>query len=355
VANPADVDQLLLDVLYDAGFVAYLNGQEVARRNAPTAAGVPPAFNAAATLERSNSEALQPTTIDVSAFKHLLVAGGGNVLAFHGLNSSAADDDFLIAPVLRAVEFGSQSLRYFETPTPGALNGEGVIDFVAPVTLSAAHGFYDAPFMLTLATPTFGAAVYYTLNGSIPGPGNPASVLYAAPFAVNRTTVVRAGAVLAGYGDAPISTATYIFLDDVINQTIGTSNPASNPFGLAYPAFWQTTYAGDYNMDSRVRTQWDDDNTANTDFGIREALESIPTMSIVMDHNDLWNTSTGIYPNAVSQGDAWRRPRRVHRVRRLRHGRTVPVQRRRPDARRRQPGQRADQEAFVPPGVQQRV
>jgi hypothetical protein len=34
---------------------------------------------------------------------------------------------------------------------------------------------------------------------------------------------------------------------------------------------------------------------------------SLPTMSIVMPHNDLWSASTGIYPNSTSQGDAWRR------------------------------------------------
>ena len=72
VPNLAAVDQLLLDMQYDAGFVAYLNGQEVARRNAPTAAGVPPAFNAAATAERSNSEALAAETIDLTQFKNLL-------------------------------------------------------------------------------------------------------------------------------------------------------------------------------------------------------------------------------------------------------------------------------------------
>jgi hypothetical protein len=307
VANPATVDQLLMDVMYDAGFVAYLNGQEVARRNAPTAAGVPPAYNAAATLERSNSEALQAATIDLSAFKHLLVAGSGNVLALHGLNSAAADDDFLIAPQLRALEFGGQSLRYFETPTPGAANGAGVVDFVAPVELSAAHGFYDAPFSLALSTSTAGAAAYYTLDGSAPDPSNPAAHLYTSPFLVNRTTVVRAGAVRDGYGSSPITTSTYIFLDDVVHQTISTSNPASNPFGLAYPGIWQANAPADFNMDPRVASEWDDDNPANADYGIREALQSIPTLSIVMDHDDLWNSSSGIYANATSEGDAWRR------------------------------------------------
>ena len=39
-------DRLRLRMKYDDGFVAYVNGQEVARRNAPGAAGTAPAFNA---------------------------------------------------------------------------------------------------------------------------------------------------------------------------------------------------------------------------------------------------------------------------------------------------------------------
>jgi hypothetical protein len=307
VPSLAAVDQLLLDMQYDAGFVAYLNGQEVARRNAPTAAGVPPAFNAVATTERSNSEALAAETIDLTQFKHLLSQGSNNVLAIHGLNSAAGDEDFLIAPQLRAISVGGSALRYFETPTPGAVNTSGVIDFVSAVQSSAGHGFYDAPFSVTLTTPTSGTSIYYTFDGSVPAPGNPKAMLYTAPFIVDTTTVLRSAAVREGWADSPVTTATYLFLGDVLGQTINPSNPASNPFGLAYPATWQANAAGDYNIDPEVVAQWDDNNPANQDFGIREALLSLPTMSIVMPHNDLWSASTGIYPNSTSQGDAWRR------------------------------------------------
>ena len=89
-------------------------------------------------------------------------------------------------------------------------------------------------------------------------------------------------------------------------------------------------------MDPEVVAQWDDNNPANQDFGIREALMSLPTMSIVMHHNDLWNPSTGIYPNATSQGDAWRRAGSIEYIN-PEHRRAVSIQRRRADARRRQP------------------
>jgi hypothetical protein len=303
VSNAAAVDQLLFDVQYDSGFVAYLNGQEVARRNAPTSAGVPPAYNAAATAERTTSEAVAPETIDLTSFKHLLVQGSGNVLAIHALNSAASDSDFLIAPQLRAITLGGAALKYFETPTPGAANSTGVIDFVAPVVTSVSHGFFDDPFALSLSTATPGADIYYTFDGSIPGPSNSAAALYSAPIIIDSTTVFRTAAVMEGFASSPTSTETYIFLEDVLTQ-----DPLANPNGLFYPTIWQGNAAADYEMDSRVVAQWDDNNPANDDFGVREALVSIPTMSIVMDHDDLWNSSNGIYPNATSRGDSWRRP-----------------------------------------------
>lgn len=302
VSNIANIAQLLLDLRYDAGFVAYLNGQEVLRRNAPTLPGAPPAHNAVATIERSNSEALTPETFDLTPFRHLLVEGTGNVLAIHGLNSSPGDEDFLISPQLRTIGVAEQTLRFFQTPSPGAFNGAGVVDFAAAAPPSVPHGFYDSPFSVELVSPTPGAQVYYTFDGSIPSPENASAFLYTSPITIGATTTLRSVAVKPAYGNSSVSTATYIFLEGVLTQ-----DPLQNVIGPQYPALWQGNASGDYAVDPEIVSQWDDDNPANSDFGIREALKSIPTMSIVMDHDDLWNAATGIYPNATSEGDAWRR------------------------------------------------
>ena len=301
-SDAATVDQLFLDMQYDAGFVAYLNGQEVARRNAPTAAGVPPAAGAAATAERAISETLAVETIDLTAQRHLLVSGP-NVLAIHGLNSAVDDEDFLLAPRLRAGRIEGQSNRYFETPTLGSANGRGVIGFVEEVEASVEHGFHDEPFLLTLSTATAGADIYYTLDGSIPSPSNAGATKYDGAFEIATTTMLRTAAIRDQFGDSSVDTQTYIFLDDVLTQ-----DPLSGPDASLYPTIWQANATGDYSIDPEVVARWDDDNPANTDFGIREALASLPTMSIVLDHDDLWDRSTGIYPNATSQGSAWRRP-----------------------------------------------
>ncbi|TWT90307.1 CotH protein [Pseudobythopirellula maris] len=296
VDSLAEVDELRLEMQYDAGFVAYLNGVEVARRNAP--AGTP-AYNAAATAERSTSQALQAETINLDGFIGELNEGGANVLAIHGLNISADDADFLIAPRLYAAAVDSQEGLYLLTPTPGAPNGEGVLGFASAPLASVSHGFYETSFPVSLTASTAGADVYFTYDGSVPSASNPAAILYDGPITISTTTVLRAAAVKEGLGDSPTITETYLFLDDVLDQSIDTSNPANNPFGLEYPAIWQANATADFNVDGRIDNDplWD----------LKSSLQSIPTMSIVLDHDDLWDPANGIYPNATSEGSDWRR------------------------------------------------
>src|SRR5207245_8516701 len=97
VANPADIAQLTRCLKYDDGFVAWLNGQEIARRNAPDA----PAWNSAATGARPDDLAVQFEDFNVSPFASLLEVGA-NVLAIQGLNIDATNTDFLIQAELVA-------------------------------------------------------------------------------------------------------------------------------------------------------------------------------------------------------------------------------------------------------------
>ena len=112
-----DPSAMQLLMRYDDGFVAYLNGQEIARKNAPTQ----PRFNSLATAARTNSEAIQPESFLVPRLDGVLQAGV-NVLAIHGLNRFSSDPDLLVLPELRSVQVSYQTNapRYFATPTPGA-------------------------------------------------------------------------------------------------------------------------------------------------------------------------------------------------------------------------------------------
>src|SRR5205814_549341 len=69
VENPADFDFLKLRMKYDDGFVAYVNGTEVARRNAPSSV----LWNSAATGAHPDADALIYEDINIPL--STLVAG----------------------------------------------------------------------------------------------------------------------------------------------------------------------------------------------------------------------------------------------------------------------------------------
>ncbi|MCA9197040.1 MAG: CotH kinase family protein [Planctomycetales bacterium] len=88
-------NRLTLRMRYDDGFVAYINGQEVARSNLRDDEL---AWDSRASTRR-NSDAEQFEPYDISEFYSALVEGE-NVLAIRGINSSASSNDMLIAPEL---------------------------------------------------------------------------------------------------------------------------------------------------------------------------------------------------------------------------------------------------------------
>lgn len=97
---PSDIqglDQLVLRIRYDDGFVAYLNGIEVARANAPGTLN----FQSQAPATHSDSEAVNLKDFNISQHVDQL-RRGKNVLALHGLNRSPTSSDLLISVELEA-------------------------------------------------------------------------------------------------------------------------------------------------------------------------------------------------------------------------------------------------------------
>ncbi len=129
VTDPGNFNQLLLRAQYDDGFVAYLNGIEVVRRNAPTAVEDPPEalpFNASSVTRRSDEQAIIPQVIDISDSLGALQAGS-NVLAIHALNDSAEGPDLLVRMQLDAniLTLNTDGQLYYTNPTPGEANVAG--------------------------------------------------------------------------------------------------------------------------------------------------------------------------------------------------------------------------------------
>ena len=99
-----DVNGLTLNVRYDDGFVAYLNGKEVARRNFTGT----PVWNSHADAAREANVADIDESIDVTGFLGSLKVGA-NILAIHGMNSSNTSSDLLFTVALDAVLVKVQS------------------------------------------------------------------------------------------------------------------------------------------------------------------------------------------------------------------------------------------------------
>lgn len=277
VADPDAFQTLKLRMRYDDGFIAYINGQVVASRNAPEA----PQWNSTAAAPAADSQSQVCEEFRIINSPGLL-SPGANVLAVHGLNAAAADADFFILPELDGIATSFAGERFFATPTPGADNGPGYLGLVAGAKFSVERGFYETPFTVAVTTATAGASIYWTTNGSLPSPTN--GILYTGPVSIPGTRLLRAAAFLANHIPSVPDTHSYIFLSQVLQQP-------NNPPG--HPAVWQANYPADYEMDPNIVNHPVYGPTLASD------LRSIPTLSLVSSHDEFWSSTTGIYPDAT--------------------------------------------------------
>ena len=109
VSDRERVERLTLRIRADDGFVAYLNGTEIARRAAPLELS----FDSAATATRDDVDVLQIEEFTVAGFEQLL-QDGENLLAIHALNAHPNDPDMLVSPRLVG-HFASQPIALAES------------------------------------------------------------------------------------------------------------------------------------------------------------------------------------------------------------------------------------------------
>ena len=120
VANPATVQALRLHARCNDGFVAWLNGTQVASFNAPAS----PSWNSTAT---ATALATRSQIIDLSS---AALTAGNNVLAVHAMNNTVSDANFLSLTSVDAVSYDPAG-NYLLTNTPGAANS-GVRTSIGP-------------------------------------------------------------------------------------------------------------------------------------------------------------------------------------------------------------------------------
>jgi len=202
--------------------------------------------------------------------------------------------------------------RFFSTPTPGQANGTGTKGTVPCVVMDQSHGLFSDPIDVRLSTETPGASIRYTLDGTEPSESSGA--LYASPLHLAQSTILRARAFKTGWTPSVTVTQSYIFLTSVASQP-------EAPEG--FPATWGIDHfetpavptSADYEVDPEIVNAGPYRDESGT-FSFADALLSIPTMSLVMDPDDLFNMSPdpalgGIYTHPESEGPLWERPASV--------------------------------------------
>ncbi len=298
-----DLGSLTLRMKYDDGFAAYINGVRVAEANVPEVLQ----WNSQTGADRSDAQALVFEDFDVSAaIPHLHL--GENVLAIHALNQPTGTD-MLIVPELvaqRKVITSPEQFGYFPTPTPGYGNGTVVAGFVAEPTYSTPHGFYDTSQTVAISTSTPGAIVVYTTNGSTPQADANLNItngtLYVNPLTISNTTTLRARAFRLNYEPSFVEASSYIFVNDVINQSLLGQVP-----GAGWAANGVNGQVMDYGIDPDIISLYGAQ-------AVKDSLLSLSTFSITTDLANLFDPTTGIYVNAMNRGDSWERPATVELI-----------------------------------------
>ena len=184
----SDTSTLLskLQMKYDDGFVAYINGALVASANAPST----PGYSSRATTDHPDSEAVVYVDFDVSGYSDLLVEGE-NILAIHMLNRYSNSSDYLASIQLLTVTGGPIEpyvIGALQTPTPGTPNTNLL---ASEVEFSQAGGLFIDTFQLVLETSDASEVIRYTTDGSAP---TASSTLYTGPITVSDTIQIRARA-----------------------------------------------------------------------------------------------------------------------------------------------------------------
>ena len=277
-------DVCRLKVRYADGFTAKVNGTAVT--NVPSAG------------QRTLADALTPAVIDVPA---AFFAAGDNTVEITAVNDSVSSAEFLLSAEIAVTKAAGESV-YFREPTPGAANTTAGYGPATPkVAFSEPHGYKTGPISVALSCAEApDAQIYYTLDGTSP---TELSTPYTGPIAISSTTCVRAAIPQEGAVIQQDSSATYLYLDDILSQTRGvvpTGFPASKAVNSQVMV---------YGMDQSVV------NGADRDRLLRGFTNSVATLSLVIDLDNLFDSQKGIYVNAKAcDGRAWERATMVEQI-----------------------------------------
>ena len=268
VTDVNTIASLILDMDYDDGFVAYINGSEIARANIN---GVPPNYNSG-TIQDHEAQMYAggaPERFMINNFNSILNTGE-NILTIQAHNISSNSSDFTIIPFLSAVfstptssgiappailglttnnlhtnfkissnsetvsltnatgtivdqiitenlppntsigvSIDSGTIVSYSDTTPGLENSNN--EFLGAiqnkVVFSHDGGLIDNSINLTLSGVGAGEVIRYTTGGSVPTEASP---MYTNPIQINDNISVRARIFSTNYLPSRIFTKSYI-------------------------------------------------------------------------------------------------------------------------------------------------
>ena len=289
ISNINNIVSLILDIDYDDGFVAYINGFEVARSNIN---GNPPDYNAASNSDHEAQIYLggYPDRFVINNFQNFLIEGT-NTLSIQAHNISDTSSDLSIIPFLTAifttdtnegivppdvlqyasentslhtdfkisssgetiylrndngelvdsisfenlqsdisigVSANSSELVYFQTTTPNDENdnSESAGIVSSLVQFSDDGGSVNNTINLSLSGNEDGEYIRYTLDSSEP---DYTSIFYDSPIQINSNTIVRAKIFKNNYIPGYSESRSYLY---DINHGIPFVSIVSDPYNL---------------------------------------------------------------------------------------------------------------------------
>jgi Chitobiase/beta-hexosaminidase C-terminal domain len=113
----------------------------------------------------------------------------------------------------------------------------------ATPTFSPAGGAVAAGSTVAISTTTAGATIYYTTDGTDPGPTAPSSSMYTAPIPITAAVTIKAVATAPGFENSPVGSAAYT-LTVVPTAVTPTFSPAAGAVLSGTTVTISTTTAG---------------------------------------------------------------------------------------------------------------
>jgi len=232
------------------------------------------------------------------------LSGDGEEIALFDSNGATLIDRVVFGPQRGNISLGrypdgASDWAFMTTPTPGQANAQAFVGIVEDVTFSVEHGFFTEPVTVTLTTDTADAQIWYTLDSTTPrrnADGQFEATRYDQAIPIDGTTVIRAVAVKPGWKDSDRTSSTYLFAAGIQKQLYSPPEPDPPP----------DTQRRGGDVDPPDIPEEPIDEPA--DPALEAALQALPSVCLVIEPNDFFDSQTGINANPLGRGIAWERP-----------------------------------------------